>query len=393
MTRIFVCLALMQVRDRVSCISASPTVTPDSNTGSNCHPTDLDFDLTVRIDWVTAVFPISDRENVLELIQIISKEFHDDVELAEGQGRRIGKQYAHSARGSRGALFTWNLLEDCHGSSGSLRVALNAQTLQHCRQDDLWLFLGHLQNSYQAKCTRIDVAIDDYSKSLDPQLMLDAYRAGDCGIIRKMSHVMNYRSGEPYGWTLNFGSRESESFVRYYDKDAESNGAVPTWRLEAEFKGDKAQKVLGDIATLPLSELHELAPKYLGVIVLGCLAFVDRDGKQRRLKRCPNLPWWQDFIDRVGGSLRVVCPRPRPTLHRKVRWLRDQVIPSIATIELYHELESMAHNFEQHFRSWVDASKARLSKANESLVKAARMEPFLDMRDIDYFLGKYEVIT
>lgn len=395
MCRAYVLLGTDGVRDRVS--PAVPgehmgKATPVSNTGSNCHPTDVQFDLTAKVDYVTCIVPVRDREHVFEFLNVYMAEFKDMLTVSEDKGQFIGKQYSHAARSPRGALFTWNLVEDGNGDAGSLRMALGGQVLAHIRQDDLVLFLRTLLYEHKAKFSRVDLAIDDYSKVMDPRLIVEAYADGNFARFRKFKQILNYKNGELSGWTLNFGSRESDSFVRYYDKDVESKGHIPAWRLEAEFKDDKASKVVDTLCLLPLDDLHDHLGELLGKLVVGEIDFPDRQGTGRRIDRCKPLPWWKEFQDRVGGSIRVVCPRPKPTLHRKAKWIRDQVIPSIATLEIFHELESMSDFFSNQMRCWINSAKEKLSDNNHALISSARMEPFLDLRDIDHYLHKYSLI-
>ena len=395
-------LALAGVCDRTSPAKAnecSQALARYGDTGSKCHPTDIDLDLTVRIDWLNFTFPLLDtpdqsaKERVFHLLDLARAQFNDVLEISEGQGRYIGRQYCHAARGARGALYTWNLPTDDVEGGGTLRMSFNGATLAHCRQDDLWLFVNGLLHEFQGKCTRCDVAIDDYRKQMSPQWMLDAYERGDYGRFRDINPVASYKNGELASWTIYFGSRESESFVRYYDKDAETNGAVKAYRLEAEFKGDKAQKVVEELSYIPMDSLHELAPQYLSGVVLGCLAFVDRDGRRLRLSRAQPLPWWQEFCDRVGTSIRVVVPRPRPTLEKKARWIQRSVVNSVAALKEYNERHGLGHFFVSWWDGLIREAQDNLNHQNQQLVEAAHGERFMDVRDLDEWIGRYQAIT
>lgn len=106
--------------------------------------------------------------------------------------------------------------------------------------------------------TRMDIAFDTRHKSITPH---NLYRAWQGGGIQTTARTVTRVQGttseyEQSGYTVYVGSRQSEQFLRIYDKRAEqlSKGkevALPEqlWtRAELELKGDKAHVALRTLA-------------------------------------------------------------------------------------------------------------------------------------------------
>jgi phage replication initiation protein len=107
-----------------------------------------------------------------------------------------------------------------------------------------WIFAqkGHV--------TRIDVALDDREASVAVETVRLAVEAGQVVSRSKQFKVIqasNHRQGVRTGETLYFGSRESQTMLRVYDKrlELQSRGREDAGlygvRWEMEFKQDRAQ--------------------------------------------------------------------------------------------------------------------------------------------------------
>jgi hypothetical protein len=129
--------------------------------------------------------------------------------------------------------------------------------------------------------------------------------------------------------TIYFGSRQSESFLRIYNKQAEQvdKGEEDPghWiRVELELKGDRS---------------HLVALRYLedGVTAIIGLIRNQIDFKQISSdinpSRWPTAPWWGAFLD-WADKTKLCAPREKPTIDRTKKWLFNQVAPSLAfTVE------------------------------------------------------------
>ena len=294
--------------------------TPYGNTGSNSHlPPKKAPLLSVKIDWITVMVPLSDDDFISKLLNRVSSDFNCDFESFPDKGRYIGRQFHHHARGSRGSLIAWNLAgESDDDLNGSCRISLNAQTIDGADQLISCLFIYDVVHTWDGHCSRCDIAIDDHNKSVAPWDVLQAYSDGNYGRFRSMGLASSMKLGQSEGWTIYMGSRQSESMLRYYDKDAESDGKVESYRWEVELKGQKAAEFAANLCAIPSSELPELLPKYLGAIVFGQIEFIHRESGDKNLGRCERLCWWQALIDAAGGALRISTQRAKPTIQRSI---------------------------------------------------------------------------
>ena len=95
------------------------------------------------------------------------------------------------------------------------------------------------------KATRLDVQITSTECPLASELIRD-FRAGRLKVVRKKSFEPKGQELEggryPKGATLCHGARQSDTFVRQYDKHLEQDEGPQRLRTEVEFKGDMANE-------------------------------------------------------------------------------------------------------------------------------------------------------
>ena len=132
---------------------------------------------------------------------------------------------------------------------GELRVSMSARYLDNVNLSELAAYLQIVRVSYGLRCSRIDVALDDHEKLTPLSLVEKAARDRDYFNVRSTSVVNSDNvHTNVKGKTVYFGSRESEVFMRVYDKTAESKGERIGNRWEAEFKGKKANACFARMA-------------------------------------------------------------------------------------------------------------------------------------------------
>lgn len=165
---------------------------------------------------------------------------------------------------------------------------------------------------YKVHCSRIDIAMDDLKTADRPKtkILLDMEQIAsysDSGQVKtriksfQVTRTKKYKlrkdsdtgfcKPEPAGDTIYIGSRQSEKFVRIYDKLAEQHEKRPEdeslkeilhWvRFEVEYKGDTAGEML-EMFILPEDEWEE---KYLSHI-REMLDFLENG---------ETAGWWKDF--------------------------------------------------------------------------------------------------
>lgn len=119
-------------------------------------------------------------------------------------------------------------------------------------------------------------------------------------------------SGSDGGSTCYVGRRASDSYARLYNKERESHdpGYIACWRYEVELKRDRAAHA---VRMLPTGDERS---RWISGFV-HCY-FADRG-------HVP--PWRPDGVFNTGGPR-----RPVSDTERRIRWLREQVAPSVSAL-------------------------------------------------------------
>ncbi len=186
--------------------------------------------------------------------------------------------------------------------------------------------------------TRFDWAKDDTTGLLDLELIrLKLQRQEVVTRFRKFDESNNRIIGEaaPEGETVYIGQRVSESFIRCYDKAAETAKRTGIkvdgiWiRVEVEVKRHKAQELWRQIL-----EAHQkggdttVSALVLGV-VLGLIDFKEPTTDSNK-SRWPTCAWWSKFLG-INEKVRITIPKPVITLDRAKDWL-IMIAPTVAIV-------------------------------------------------------------
>lgn len=293
-------------RPIIVCSGVNPN-NPPCNTGvahaidrpqpkQNLVPDDGVF---ASIDWLTATVPEpgrADTRSTMEGIFGPSKpgtpiRFYPDTLAFEDDGVVLGWSAQNVAQGTIAQVHGHWFLH--HPADVGLEVVRE---------------LGHaLGMGYTRRTTRIDLALDFIrTPGISETLIPEFTDAGHNGRYRRFDtfedHNSYRRTAKPSRKQgVNFGSRESECYLRVYDKGLEQKILPPgQWvRLEAEFKGTKAPQVRDSI--LEADEPFQCIAEH----VTGTIDF-------------PAMPLWSRVLDHVGGGVRVKPAQEQPTYER---WL------------------------------------------------------------------------
>lgn len=188
--------------------------------------------------------------------------------------------------------------------------------------------LGHI--------TRIDFAIDDIGAHYFTTDELYSLWRKNLIVtkFRKLRNVEETASnGIKTSHTVYFGSRESEMYLRVYDKQLEQNKkltysdspliSTPWVRWEMECKGSRCYAVLKQF----------LDGSDLGYIAVGILSqyvrIINSDNSNR--SRCTVNAKWLDFLHMIQ-SLKLYVPQKEKTMEDKKSWFNKQVMPTMAAI-------------------------------------------------------------
>jgi len=193
-----------------------------------------------------------------------------------------------------------------------------------------WIFAhgGHI--------TRMDVALDDRQATVAVDTVRQAFDAGQAVTRSQKFQAVKSSSnkdGGSRGETLYFGSRQSQTMLRVYDKrlellqrhDERAQDYGVRWELE--FKEDRAQACAKALVHLPAEDWREF--------IVGVLrSYVDfrettREAKPYEKYRAPLLAWWERLTEGFK-KCRLVVEKIRKGLDDLCQWLGQAVSASLA---------------------------------------------------------------
>ena len=227
-----------------------------------------------------------------------------------------------------------------------------------------------------AQFTRVDVALDDFAGHVSPGRVWDTMQAGEwISRFRSYSRITSVDRFQPErnGDTVYIGSRDSESFVRVYDKAVQAGVDVPHWvRVEFEFKKDRANELAGRIARGTL-DLRNLIYYYVD--------FKKKQGKTKATmkgqspKYWPTADWWLEFLKPTDKN-RLFFPQYEAGLEEIEAWLDTQVTGALVLflktrgIDAFQELLDKGHEKFQRNKRYLRL-EARYHEAATGLVSSS----------------------
>jgi hypothetical protein len=230
-------------------------------------------------------------------------------------------------------------------------VNLNAATLTAVDFNKLIALLAICQNEVKFVGNRIDIALDFPLVDNSPRLskrqweyFVDANLLFGYRSVRRISNFNN----KGLGTTVYLGSRESERFVRIYDKCIEG---VDFDRLEIEFKSGRANWIMQQIPLCSLSRL----PEYLNDIALGQISFTRSDESI-------------DFFRKYkSGSVTV----PASSLHLDIEKSIAYIEKHSATFAMVEEFLG-SEGFDKFMRSVLAAGRLRMKPRHRTMLQNAK---------------------
>ena len=330
--------------------------TPYSNTGVESHfdkPVPFCPDTPIlAIDHVTLLWYEREDFDILPFVrEILGVEFDFTVSFP----MRVGVVWENCYRGSLGCLYMFRRTET--GIRYRLSVSGRA-----CSSVPLELLLRFFEivhsNNPEVECKRLDICLDDYSKRLTFENLCAALDAENYSGFRNGLAIKNFdKSG---GWTVELGSRQSDHFVRAYNKSAQSKGRIDAVRWESEFKGDKANYIYHQLASQK-TVVDSMA--CLELYVFGDFNFIHKDDKN--LERCDKLDWWAEFLDWVGfGRAKVLIEKPVTSIESRIIWIKKQVEKSLALLSRAFGLD----DFDSFIDDCVASGSRRLKRFDDILL-------------------------
>lgn len=219
---------------------------------------------------------------------------------------------------------------------------------------ETWRILRGLTTFFYAECNRVDIAIDDSSYEIIPQLeMVEAYDNGFGMYFKKMSATWSkedYTKEKKTTWY--FGGRKSDKMHRVYDHNGEC------LRHECEFKGGYAKKIFEvltqlerptykipnferrsgyDVQWASDSVWEKEVQKTMASLVTGQIDFREQRYKNRGKKggaaESDRLKFWEEYLTKLDVFPYKVRPIvPKPTLQTTIAWIKRQCSGTLAML-------------------------------------------------------------
>lgn len=289
--------------------------------------------LGVKLDWFRGTFPAGHVELVVRLLE----QGLGKAELRDKGRYSYGACYVFE----QGAFVAFTPTIEVDTPNGPVLVRAGRPEAcvevpgKSCDKLGAWRLLGLVQQLHQlgGHAVRLDPAVDDFDRRLSLDEIDRAARAGNVARFRSYDrrHPIDPITGEVKGDTCYFGVRGSNGggrYLRVYDKALETGGEANCIRAECEFTQEPARLLGADLAAC--RSVEEMTA-VLAAAVGGCVDFIERSGKVH-LERMDRLPWWADFLERLGSAVRYSVQRVKTTIEGKLEWIRRQVAKSAAQV-------------------------------------------------------------
>lgn len=257
----------------------------------------------------------------------------------------VGGDWIKTETGFRGYPICWitsngrqgfgKLGTGAHRNPKEVHVDLSAGIVATWEEGTLhkvlsWVF------EHQGHVTRVDVALDDRAASVPVAEVRAAVEAGHAVTRSQTFKVLtgaSMRDGNPRGETLYFGSRESQTMLRVYDKRLEmtqkhrDHAQDYGVRWELELKQERAQACAKALLHLSPEDWRE----FLVGLLRSYIDFKDttREAKAWEKYRAPLLPWWVTLTDGFKKS-RLVVEKVRQSVDALCHWLGNSISAVLA---------------------------------------------------------------
>jgi len=280
----------------------------------------------LSLDWLSVTFrPTPD--NLLDVAQVqlaaslaMGCESGDWVELEHGT-----HGYQLAMLGPGGAR-----LESGAPGRDDFHLSMPGKACQVAGGERMQGLLRYVV-AHQGRPTRLDLAMDDYQRTVSPAAFQGAVQGPDV-----VTHAKRWRGivggtvgegSQPTGATCYLGAPASRVQLRVYDKGLESQGERDCIRHELQLRDEPAQAVLQELAG---------GRAWGRVFASHLVRFVDfraRDSHSEVEKRV-RVPWFAELVGMAQKAL-AYLPAPVRTIEQVIDWLERGVAPSLALAVAY----------------------------------------------------------
>ncbi len=289
---------------------------------------------SIGIDWLQGTIPFEFMETFLVYMNQVCGS------SAENYNFGMMSYQASCEWHPFGIKMAWDLdRKNRERHKNRILLVLTGSSLHCFPAVSLLRFLRDLSTKFWFKCSRIDLAFDDFEKIIRP---LEVKEFADQGSYKGYRFHEPFekrtRSGECLNEGVAFGSRGGGGkYLRCYAKDIESKGEIDAIRWEVEFSKLKANQVYFDLA-MSLS-MEDFATK-IALFIGGSIDFAERTecGKFNTNDR---LAFWEQILFHLGAAV-LRSPEKTGSIETTMEWIESSVTPSLEKIrtaigsEMYH---------------------------------------------------------
>jgi len=302
-------------------LSKKQTRPPASNTGV--------VNTSIVLDYLSFTVPFSEKN--FERLYSLFDAANIDVRTYGGMGYQSsaiildgGRMYWHNERKEMG-----------------IHVRLNPKSL--CMIATTPIGMLNIVREIEGKVARLDLAFDDTTGLLDLEIIHTKILDGDIVTRwRKVNRISggNVGTSQKTGDTINVGSRQSDAFLRIYNKklEFETKGQsvenIDHWvRVELELKGDKANEFSVILADTAYGKQRENAGELCAKLLFGMIDFKERDELDTNKSRWETSEFWLIFVGRVS-KMKLSITEHEKTIDDSKEWIDRVVSPTLAMIML-----------------------------------------------------------
>jgi hypothetical protein len=204
------------------------------------------------------------------------------------------------------------------------------------------LAVFELYLTLELRCTRVDIRRDQFGRELQLVDRVGESCRGECLCrVRVFDEMERRRARTPQssvGRGFYLGSRQSDRFVRVYDKGLERGWPIRGWweRFEAQIRGD-----LADESWHAIVESGDAWPVSAFDHMIGVVDFrmpVDRHATVEERERPA---WWSVYCDGRSG-VRPSSIRDETDAVRFLRWVCSAVVPTLQAVRERLGVESIS---------------------------------------------------
>lgn len=316
------------------------------------------------IDYLRIRFETHDVE------QIISKVLLLKIEYMSQQDTRF---YGYKG------LYAFDLIKVMYSEEEDSRGTLIELSGQGCRQFEAlleaqgrtWFDFLDCCELHKGRATRLDLAINDYVRLLDLPKLFDKIQADEC-ITRFL--VFDHQGGgkivggQIEGITIYIGSRKSDFYLCFYEKDYEQAKKYNVSPKAIEVKNRYEIRLKDERARAGIAGLRQTkSAKNIALGILsGHLRFVDKDKNKDKSEWKTNKDW-EHFLGEVN-KIKLVTKSSKDFYVKTREWLRKYCMSTVKMIKTADRLLNR-NDFYQMLK------EAELSEKHVNMLKVVTGKP------------------